>query len=340
MNIKARVFAILLMISMLLVTACNDNQANGDANGSGDNNDVYKLKIATALTESDPIYQGLVALKESVEEKTNGEVVFEIFGGGSLGEDSDIIEQAKVGANVAVLTDAGRLAEMVHEIGILSAPYLVDSYEEANTVVQSELFKGWEQKLADEHNLQVLSFNWYQGDRHLLTNKKIEKPEDLKGIQMRTAGSPISLETVSAMGASPVGLAWAEVYPGLQQGVIDAAEAHHSATFGANLQEVIGYITKTSHFQLLTGLVTSAGWMESLPEEYQDIIYEESIKAAEVASNNIVKMSADFEQKLIDAGVEVNEVDIEPFKKATEGVYDKFDGYQDLRKEINKILGK
>lgn len=338
MNVKGKVISILLVCAMLLLSACNGDKASGD--GSGEKGKEYKLKVATALTESDPIYQGLVALKESVEEKTNGEVVIEIFGGGSLGEDNDIIEQAKVGANVAVLTDAGRLAEMVHEIGILSAPYLVDSYEEANTVVQSDLFKGWEQKLADEHNLQVLSFNWYQGDRHLLTNKAIEKPEDLKGIQMRTAGSPISLETVSAMGASPVGLAWAEVYPGLQQGVIDAAEAHHSATFGANLQEVISHITKTSHFQLLTGLVTSADWIKALPEEHQTIIYEEAVKAAEEASGNILKKSSEFEQKLVDAGVEVNEVDIEPFKKATEGVYDKFDGYQDLRKEINKILGK
>ena len=41
-----------------------------------------------------------------------------------------------------------------------------------------------------------------------------------------------------------------------------------------------------------------------------------------------------------DAGVEVNEVDIEPFKKATEAVYKKLDGYMDLREEVNKILGK
>ncbi|HZH58881.1 MAG TPA: TRAP transporter substrate-binding protein DctP, partial [Metabacillus sp.] len=256
MKMKKCVFPLILVFAMLLLTACGQKASNGES--SDKKGEVYTLKVGTALTETDPIYQGLVALKESVSEKTNGEVNIEIFGSGSFGEDKDILEQAKIGANVAVLTDAGRLAEMVPEIGILSAPYVVDSYEEANKVVKSDLFKGWEEKLAQEHNLQVLSFNWYQGDRHLLTNKKIEKPEDLQGIQLRTAGAPISLETVSAMGASPVGLAWSEVYPGLQQGVIDAAEAHHSATFGANLYEVIDYITKTSHFQLLTGLVTGA----------------------------------------------------------------------------------
>ncbi|PAV28333.1 C4-dicarboxylate ABC transporter [Virgibacillus profundi] len=330
-------YLILFILFIVLFSACG-GEATSSSNG--EEGEVYTLKVATALTESDPIYQGLVSLQESVAEKTNGEVKFEIFGSGSLGEDSDIIEQAKVGANVAVLTDAGRLAEMVHEIGILSAPYIVDSYEEASEVVKSDLFKGWEEKLANEHNLQVLSFNWYQGERHLLTNKKIEKPEDLQGVQLRTAGSPISLQTVEAMGASPVGMAWAEVYPGLQQGVIDAAEAHHSATYGANLQEVIGYITKTRHFQLLTGLVAGKGWMDDLPEDYQDIIYEESLKMAEEASHNIIESSAEVEQQLIDEGVEVNEVDIEPFREATDAVYESFEGYEELRDEINKILEK
>lgn len=341
MIIKKHVLPLLLIFLMLLLTACGGKATNGESSDNkGAKGEVYTLKVGTALTETDPIYQGLVALKESVAEKTNGEVNIEIFGSGSLGDDKDIIEQAKVGANVAVLVDAGRLAEMVPEIGILSAPYIVDNFEEANKVVQSDLFKGWEDKLAQEHNLQVLSFNWYQGDRHLLTNKKIEKPEDLKGLQLRTPGAPIWSETITALGASPTGMAWAEVYPGIQQGVIDGAEAQHPATFGANLHEVIDYITKTGHFQLLTGIVAGANWMETLPKEYQEIVYEEALKAGEKASNNTVEMLADFEQKMIDEGVEVNEVDVDPFKKATEVVYDKFEGYQDLRDQVNKILGK
>jgi TRAP-type transport system periplasmic protein len=338
MKMRRNIFTLLIVFAMLLLTACGGKDAAGD--GDSAEKGKYTLKVGTALTESDPIYQGLVALKESVAEKTNGEVVIEIFGSGSLGEDSDILEQAKVGANVAVLVDSGRLAEMVPEIGILSAPYIVDNFEEANKVVQSDLFKSWEEKLAQEHNLQVLSFNWYQGARHLLTNKKIEKPEDLQGLKLRTPGAPIWLETIKAMGASPTGMAWSEVYPGISQGVIDGAEAQHPATYGANLHEVIDYITKTGHFQLLTGIVAGADWMAKLPKEYQEIVYEEALKAGEEASNKTVEMLADFEQKMIDEGVEVNEVDVELFKEATDVVYDKFDGYTELRKEINKILGK
>src|SRR5690606_8632279 len=140
---------------------------------------------------------------------------------------------------VAVISDAGRLANMIPEIGILAAPYVADDYEEANKIVDSDLFKSWGDELAEKHNLQIISFNWYQGERHLLTNKLIETPEDLKGVQLRTPGTPVMLETIKAMGASPVGMPWAEVYPGIQQGVIDGAEAQHPATYGANLHEVV-----------------------------------------------------------------------------------------------------
>jgi TRAP-type transport system periplasmic protein len=332
------IFSLFIVFAMLLLAACGGNGAA--SNGGESKGEKYTLKIGTALTESDPIYKGLVAFKESVADKTNGDVEIEIFGSGSLGEDSDILEQAKVGANVAVLVDTGRLAEMVPEIGILSAPYIVDNFEEAHKVVQSELFKEWEEKLAQEHNLQVLSFNWYQGDRHLLTNKKIEKPEDLKGLQLRTPGAPIWLETIKAMGASPAGMAWSEVYPGISQGVIDGAEAQHPATYGANLYEVIDHIAKTGHFQLLTGVVAGADWMAELPEDYQEIVYEEASKAGLNASNETIDMLEEFEQKMVDEGVEINEVDVELFKDATEGVYEKFDGYEELRKEVNNILKK
>lgn len=347
MTFKGKFLSFLVVCLMALLAACGGEESSGtneSSNGGEDSTnepsgEVYTLKVNTALAESDPIYQGLEKFKESVEEKTDGGVIIEIFGSGSLGEDSDLIEQAKIGANVAVISDTGRLAEMVPEIGILSAPYIAEDFDEANKIVESDLFKGWEDQLAEEHNIRVLSFNWYQGARHLLTNEKIESMDDVEALKLRTTGSPLWLATIEAMGANPAGMAWTEVYPGIQQGVIDGAEAQLPAVFGANLHEVVKYITKTGHFQLLTGIVAGEDWMNSLPEEYQQIIFEEASKAGADASSQTLNQLADFEQQLVDAGVEVNEIDTEPFRAATETVYEEFE-LVELREEINKILGK
>ncbi len=351
----------MLFVSILLVlmiSACGQNKtadkqgaeqqqsaqpsasASGDKQASKGTGKTYTLKLSTALAESDPTYKGLETFKKSVEERTNGEVKVQIYGGGSLGDDKDILEQAKVGANVAVVVDSGRLAEMVEPMGILTAPYIVDNFDEARKVVMSDLFKGWEDQLSKDHHLQILSFNWYQGERHLLTKKPILKPEDLKGVRLRTPGSPVWLETIKAMGANPTGMAWSEVYPALQQGVIDGAEAQLPAVWGAKLYEIITDISLTRHFQLMTGIVTSEKWFNELPADYQKVLMEESLKAGDEASRNTEKSLADYQKKMEDKGVKFHEVDVNLFKQKTDVVYDKIKGYRDLRNQINKILGK
>lgn len=204
-----------------------------------------ELNVITALSSSDPMYQGMLKFKEGVERETNNEITVRIFVGSQLGNDNDILEQARAGANVAVLTDGGRLAIYQDEMGILGAPYLASDLKEIRRVVTSNLFDQWADKLSKNSGLQVFSFNWWQGERHLLTHKPINHPDDLVGVRMRTIGAPVWLETIRAMGATPTPLGWTEVYSALQQKVIDGAEAQHPGTWGSRLYEVVTHITKT-----------------------------------------------------------------------------------------------
>jgi TRAP-type C4-dicarboxylate transport system substrate-binding protein len=87
------------------------------------------LNVNTALTTDDPMYAGLERMKAAVEKRTAGKLQIRIFPGSQLGKDEDVLEQARAGANVAVLVDGGRLAPFVKEFGILGAPYLFDSYD-------------------------------------------------------------------------------------------------------------------------------------------------------------------------------------------------------------------
>jgi tripartite ATP-independent transporter DctP family solute receptor len=297
------------------------------------------LNVNTALTTDDPMYAGLERMKANVEKRTAGKLAIRIYPGSQLGKDEDVLEQARAGANVAVLVDGGRLAPFVKEFGIMGAPYLVDNYEQVLRLTASPLFKGWVVKLRDAANLQVLSFDWFQGHRHVLTNVPVKVPADLKGIRMRTPGAPVWLETVRAMGATPTGMPWSEVYSALQTKVIDGAEAQHPAVYGARLYEVIKVITKTEHIYLLTGIVTSRTWFDKLPADQQAVLKEESDAAGKWASEKTIESLADYEKKLREKGVSVVEIDKTPFRNATAGVYATL-GYTDLRVEVNKALGK
>lgn len=298
----------------------------------------YTLNLNYAQATSDPLFKGLTAFKDAVAKRTNGKVEVKLFPSSGLGSDDDVIEQAKLGAGVGTVVDTGRLANYVPEIGVISAPYLVNNWDEMKKVVLSNLFSGWAKKL-EPTGLKVVSFNWYQGARELWTNVPVTKPADLKGNRMRTINSPVWIETVKGLGAVPTPMTWAEVYSALQSKAIDSCEAQITGGFNSKLQETIKYVTKTGHIQLVTGMVISNKWFEKLPSDLQKIIAEESVNGGNVGSDETVKQIDTLEKEMEKKGVKVTKVDIKPFVDSTNYVYEKM-SYTDLRKQVNKVLGR
>jgi tripartite ATP-independent transporter DctP family solute receptor len=297
----------------------------------------HQLNINTSLTRDDPIFKGLERMRDEVARRSNGQLTIRIFPGSQLGKDEDVLEQARAGANVAVVVDGGRLAVFVKEFGILSAPYVAEGFTGIRKVVTSPMFEDWVGQLRKASGHQVLSFNWWQGERHLLTNKPIKVPADLAGIRMRTPGAPVWMETIRAMGATPTPMGWGEVYPAMQQKVIDAAEAQHPATVGSRLYEVTKNLTKTGHFNLITGIVGSAQWFDKLPADLQKVLREESLAAGDFASKLTQESLAGLEEQMKARGMVIAEVDKAPFIAATQSVYEKL-GYGELRAKVEAIL--
>ncbi len=299
----------------------------------------YTLKISMAVGEKDPMYAGGLKMKEEVEKRTDGKVTIELYPSGQLGSAEDIQEQAMFGDNVAIITDSGRLAVFSKEIGAIGVAYAAKDYEQMKKLVETDVFKSWEDALRKE-GLRVLSFNWFQGSRSFMTNKRVEKPEDLKGLLIRTPGAPVWSESIKALGATPTALPWAETYPAMQQGTVDGFEAQIPATYAASLQETIKYVAETEHFQLMTALVTSEDWMNSLPKEYQDILHEEAKAAGAYASQLTNAQIAEFKDIMITQyGVEFIKVDKAPFIKRAKPVMKKL-GYEKEYQAIQEALGQ
>lgn len=325
---KKRFISIAVMVIVVSILYITNAVAGG-----------YQLNVNSALTTDDPLFKGLVAFKNNVEAKSKGKITVKLFPSSQLGKDEDVLEQARTGAPVAVVVDGGRLAVFEKELGILGAPFLASGYDGIRKVVTSDRFDKMVKKLHDTAGLQILSFNWWQGERHLLTNKAIHSPADLNGIRMRTPGAPVWMETIKAMGATPAPMGWTEVYSAIQQKAIDGAEAQHPATYGAKLYEVVSHITKTGHINLITGLVAGAAWFDSLPPELETLVREEALKAGDIASYGTEAALADLEKIMISKGVTISDIDIKPFKEATASVYDKL-GYGKLRDEMRAIASQ
>lgn len=294
---------------------------------------TYVLKMSTQLNESSPMVQGFKIWAKNVEERTGGNVKIEIFPSAQLGSDEDVIEQAIQGVNVAVLTDGGRMSNYVKDIGIIGMPYIADNYDGVLAITQTSTFATWVDKLASENGIQVLSFNWYDGPRHFLTNTPIKTPEDLKGLRIRTPGAPVWSKSVASMGATPIAMGWTDSYNAVQSKAIDGCEAQNTASYGLRIYEVVKYINKTGHFQLVNGIIVGTKWFDKLPDEYKTVLKEECVNAATDNARLVEKMADEFEEKMVAEGMEVVEPDVDKFKAASEKAYEEL-GFSELRKTI------
>lgn len=299
----------------------------------------YTLRLGTVLAPGDPLVVGAEAMKKAVEERTGGKVEVQIFPSSQLGDTQDMMDQAQAGANVGTFVEASRVSVYVPQFNALVAPYAFDSVDELAELVQTPTYDAWNKELEEKTGLTLLSFNWYQGARNLLTQKPVKTPADLKGVRLRTIGQPLWIKTIAAMGAVPTPLAWAEVYPSLQTGVIDGAEAQPSAIRGAKLYEVVKDVTVTEHIYLMTGLLVGSKWLNSLPEDLRAIVVEEAQKAgAGVLKQNVEQSDAIFAE-IEKAGVTVSHIDTTPFKEAVKPVYAEL-GLTDIVAEARKAIGK
>lgn len=294
---------------------------------------AYQLNLSIALSPQDPIAQAMESAKETIEERSEGELTIQIFPNSQLGSDEDVVEQIRSGANIAILIDAGRLSEYQPELGILSAPYLVEDHRDYHQITTSPLYLDWVEGLADSSGLRLLNYNWFQGSRQMLTQNEVQTPEDLSGVRVRTINSPVWVKTIQAMGATPTPLPWSEVYSALQLGSIDGAEAQLTAAEGQNLHEVITHVALTNHIHLMTGIATSEQWYQSLPDELRSILDEELLKAGEAASQATVAAQAAVRARMVEEGVTFSTVDMNVFRERVEGVYEEL-GYDQYRDQL------
>jgi len=300
----------------------------------------FVLKFNHVLGAKEPYHQGFTNWAKSVEAKTKGGLKIEVFHSAQLGVEEDIIEQIRQGANVGQNTDSARLGNYVPGIAVMNGPYFATTLEEVMKIKKTPTVKAWNDELAGKFGLKVLSFTWVQGYRHFFTNKPIRKPEDLKGMRIRTPPAPIWQESVRALGATPVALPFGEMYPALQQKAIDGVELVYNNIPAGRFYEVLKYANETAHIMLINFEVISAKFFNSLPANYQKILVEECDKAGLETSKKIFASEKEVKKQLLAKGmVAVEDCDIAAFKKAGEKAYEVLK-ITDAKNQVYKELGK
>jgi len=332
----------ILATSLLAVAACGGG-GTGDAASSGETSPVITINVGHVLSGTEPTHTALAGVAKAVSKRTDGRLTLKLFPDGQLGQNRDMQEQTLAGAAQIAQVDPGYAATLggIDELNVLGGPFLYDSIDDINAVLDSDLMKEWTDQL-EKKGLHSLTWKFYFGERHIISNKGYPEPKDLKGVKIRIPPNPAWVETFKALPSTGTTMEFSEVYTGMQQGVIDAAEAPLSTLKGTSLNEVGNTITLTGHFKAITGWGTSVKFWNTLPAEYQKILTEEFEAGAKVMTEMTVgqetALRSEFKNKL---GVKLVEPNIPAYKKAVLPFYQAFPKWRPgLHEQLLEIMAK
>ncbi|MBG9446810.1 TRAP transporter substrate-binding protein [Cytobacillus firmus] len=333
-------FVLLLALSALLAGCSSKEEAGGETGSK-------KIKIVAAHNQTSPDnpYQtGLLKFKEVAESKSNGDIEVEVHAGTIGTEESELVEKLKLGAADVVLVSPGFMTQTgIKEIDLLALPYLFDSYEHWEKVVDGEVGEEMKKLVQEKSNndFKLVGY-WSAGVRHYYGKKPIEKMEDLKGLTFRTQTSGVIADYWKETGAIPTSIAWGELYQALQQNVVDSSENSYPYFIQQNHHKTDNgkYITETGHDYTTRFLLVNGKKFDSYTKEQQDILLEAAEASVQAEREAVYAQEEEYKEKAIAEGAVVNEIDRTPFVELAEpmqGKAAKDMGAEELLKKIKDL---
>ncbi|MDD5017892.1 MAG: TRAP transporter substrate-binding protein [Eubacteriales bacterium] len=300
---------------------------------------TYDLKWYTAAATDQPATLITEEMIQEIEENSDGRIKITLYSAGSLANEADAFDMLRTGT-IAFMTTGPSIMQSYYEpIAATTLPFLFKDSEHAYKFYKSD----FGQQLLNETvlgltNVRTIAFRNY-GYRVLTTNGiAVNTPEDLNGVKIRSMDSEVGRFMVECLGATPVPVAFAELYVAMQTGVVTGQENPIANIVSGMFYEVQDHVILTNH-QLLTVIecVNEDVWQAFSDEDKQiilDALDKYMAKSDEAIEAYEQEGLALFEEN----GVVVIDPDIEAFRtRALEMIKEKYVDDPEVMEIINEI---
>lgn len=277
------------------------------------------LRFGYEAPRSDTQHIAAKKFDELLKEKTGGELKLSLFPDSTLGNAQTMIAAVRGGTVDLEMSSSSNFTGLEPTLNVIDIPFIFQNREHAYAVLDGEIGQGLLQKL-EAQGMKGLAF-WEVGFRAFSNSKHpVTKPEDIKGLKVRTNQNPMYIQAFSILGANPVPMPLAELYTALETKAVDAQEHPIGIVWSSKLYEVQKYLSFTNHGYTPLIVVMNKAKFDALSPALQKHI----IEAAQEAGKYQRQLNFDNEQGIIEkmkkAGIEfVENLDTKPFKQAVEG---------------------
>jgi tripartite ATP-independent transporter DctP family solute receptor len=267
----------------------------------------YELKAGTNLADDHPQSQGAKKFAEAAARLSGGKIKIRVYTAGTLGSDLQMQSALQGGVLDFTVPSTSTLAGLVREFGVFDFPFLFNTAQEADQVLDGPFGKRIADKLQDK-GLVSLGY-WENGFRNTTNSKHpIQRWEDFQGLKIRTVQNNVVLDIFNNFGANAVPLAFNELFTALDSKAVDAQENPLPVIATAKFYEVQKYLSLTRHsYTALVFLISKKTW-DKFNEAEKKVI----LTAADEARLFERQANRELDARLIDQlkkeGMQVNDV--------------------------------
>ncbi|MCG6876689.1 MAG: TRAP transporter substrate-binding protein [Betaproteobacteria bacterium] len=254
--------------------------------------------------------------------KLGGKATVVVFGSSQLGNDRQLLQKLKLGTVDFALPSTVMSSE-ADIFGVFEMPYLVKNRDHMKRI-ETELFWSKLEPAVEKKGLKVIAV-WENGYRHITNNvRPIVKPDDLKGIKLRTPKGKWRVKMFQAYGANPSPMALSEVFTALKTGVMDGQENPLIQIYSQKFQEVQKYLSLTGHVYTPAYVTVGAKKWASLPPDVRKTLEDTAKETQGFVYQTAAAADTDLLGKLKAGGIKVNEADKAAFIAASGSIYEEF----------------
>jgi len=268
-----------------------------------------------------------------VRQRTNGRIHIKLYPGASLVAGDQTREFTAIRQGVIDLAIGSTInwSPQIRQLNLFSLPFLMPDYDAIDALTQGEVGQDLFRII---EKTGVVPLAWGENGFREVTNSKRElrRPDDFKGLKFRVVGSPLFLDTFTALGANPTQMSWADAQPALASGAVDGQEnpltiftAAKLHTVGQKNVTLWGYVADPLIF--VVGKEVWASWSK----EDQKIVREAAVEAGkycvELAREGMTGADPAVPKLIEGLGVKVVKLSPEEraaFVKVTKPVYEKW----------------
>ncbi|MBI3372593.1 MAG: TRAP transporter substrate-binding protein [Betaproteobacteria bacterium] len=233
-----------------------------------------KLSVGSAAAPAWSLGKGLsTILKPNLEKYSGNRIEVAVHGGGALCSEHTCVEQMKLGQIDIATVSSGNIGAFGTTYDIINLPYLFKDAATANKITNEWLAKELAQRAEKEMKVHVIALVPVGGFRNIVnTQREARVPGDLKGLKIRVTKSPTEFNLVKAWGAVAVPYDWAQLYEGLQSGVVQGMYLQDAFTSAGKFFEVVKFVTEVNGAYSAHPIMMDLARYQKLPQFAKDAL--------------------------------------------------------------------